>query len=121
MFLNWLSGALVGVGCWDFIGYVLSMSVASRLFESTGVETVFYILQRGVQWKQGVVSYMALYTSFLYNTTPTHCTPLPLHPPLQSIHLNRPHWSPPTLLRSYQHRTRGRYTPFQIFDVNRVI
>ena len=44
-----------------------------------------YILQRGVQWKQGVVVYMTLYTSLLYNTTPIHCTPDPLHPPLQSI------------------------------------
>ena len=43
------------------------------------------IQQRGVQWKQGVVIYMALYTSLLYNTAPIHCTPLPLHPPLQSI------------------------------------
>ena len=45
-----------------------------------------YIPQRGVQWKQGAVIYMTLYTSSLYNTTPTHCTPDPLHPPLQSIH-----------------------------------
>ena len=45
-----------------------------------------YILQRGVQWKQGVVVYRTLYTSLLYNTTPIHCTPHPLHPPLQSIH-----------------------------------
>ena len=45
-----------------------------------------YIPQRRVQWKQGVVIYMTLYTSLLYNTTPIHCTPDPLHPPLQSIH-----------------------------------
>ena len=45
-----------------------------------------YILQRGVQWKQGVVVCMALYTCLLYNTTPIHCTPDPLHPSLQSIH-----------------------------------
>ena len=36
----------------------------------------------GVQWKQGVVIYMTLYTSLLYSTTPIHCTPLRLHPPL---------------------------------------
>ena len=48
---------------------------------------LFYILQRGVQWKKGVVNYMTLYTSLLYNTAPIHCTPDPLHPPLQSIHL----------------------------------
>ena len=45
----------------------------------------FYIPQRGVQWKQGVVIDMTLYTSLLYKTTPIHCTPYPLHPPLQSI------------------------------------
>ena len=45
-----------------------------------------YILQRGVQWKQGVVIYMTLCTSLLCNTTPILCTPDPLHPPLQSIH-----------------------------------
>ena len=41
----------------------------------------FYILQRGVQWKQGVVTCMLLYTSLLHNTTPIHCAPHPLHPP----------------------------------------
>ena len=39
-----------------------------------------YILQRGLQWKQGVVIYMLLCTSSLYDTDPIHCTPLPLHP-----------------------------------------
>ena len=38
------------------------------------------IHQRGVQWKQGVVIYMMLCTSLLYNATQIHCTPLPLHP-----------------------------------------
>ena len=42
------------------------------------------IHQRGVQWKQGVVIYMVLYTSWLYTTTPIHCTPLPLHPPMMN-------------------------------------
>ena len=37
---------------------------------------ILYIMQRGVQWKQGVVNYMMLYTILLYNTTPIHCTPL---------------------------------------------
>ena len=44
-----------------------------------------YILQRGVQWKQGVVVYILLQAVLLCNTTPIHCTPLPLHPTLQSI------------------------------------
>ena len=46
----------------------------------------FYIPQRGVQWKQGVVTCTMLYTSLLCNTTPIHCTPLPLHPPLMNTH-----------------------------------
>ena len=44
---------------------------------------------KGVQWTQGVVIYMTLSTSCLCNTTPIHFTPDPLHPPLQSIHLDR--------------------------------
>ena len=39
---------------------------------------------KGVQWKQGVVICMMLYTSSLYNTAPIHCTPLPLHPPVMN-------------------------------------
>ena len=48
-----------------------------------------YILQRGVQWKEGVVVYIILQAALLYNSTPIHCTPLRLHPPLQSIHLRQ--------------------------------
>ena len=44
-------------------------------------------IKGGVQWKQAVVIYMMSYTSSLHNTTPMHCTPLPLHPPLPSIQL----------------------------------
>ena len=44
------------------------------------------IHQRGVQWKQGVVICMLLYTSLLYNTAPIHRTPLPLHPPVMNTH-----------------------------------
>ena len=46
--------------------------------------SIVKIHQRGVQWKQGVVICMVLYTSLLYNTTLIHCTPLPLHPPLMN-------------------------------------
>ena len=42
------------------------------------------IHQRGVQWKQGAVISMMLYTSLLHNITPIHCTPLPLHPSLMN-------------------------------------
>ena len=52
-----------------------------------------YILQRGVQLEQGVVIWMVLYIILLYNTTPIHCTPLRLHPPLQSIHWELPLWT----------------------------
>ena len=44
------------------------------LYEST-------FCKGGVQWKQGVVFCTVLPTSLLYNTTPIHCTPHPLHPP----------------------------------------
>ena len=37
------------------------------------------IHQRGVQWKQGVVICMMLYTSLLYSTTPIHYTPLRIY------------------------------------------
>ena len=42
------------------------------------------IHQMGVQWKQGVVVYMMLYTSLLHDTTPMHCTPLPVHSPVMN-------------------------------------
>ena len=45
------------------------------------------IHQWGVQWKQGVMIYMMLYTSLFYNTTPIYCTPLPLHPPVMNTQL----------------------------------
>ena len=51
----------------------------------------------GLQWKQGVVIYMTLYTSLLYNATPIHCTPLRLHPPLQSIQVCL--WFPPSQVK----------------------
>ena len=48
------------------------------------------IHQRGVQWKQGVVIYMMLYTSLLYNTTPpSSAPPFPLHPSVMNTHLPR--------------------------------
>ena len=42
------------------------------------------IHQRGMQWKQGAVICMMLYTSLLYNTTSIRCTPLRLHPPVMN-------------------------------------
>ena len=53
-----------------------------------GIGNCYYVLikihQRGVQWKQGLVIYMMLHASLLDNTTPIHCTPLPLHPPVRN-------------------------------------
>ena len=53
------------------------------------------IHQRGVQWKQGVVVYIILQAVLLYNTTPIHCTPLRLHPPLMNTPAGRPATRPP--------------------------
>ena len=39
------------------------------------------VAQREVQWTQGVVMYMMLYASSLYNTTPIRCIPPPTAPP----------------------------------------
>ena len=52
------------------------------------------IHQSGVQWKQGVVICTMLYTSVLHDTTPIHCTPLPLHPPVMNTQAlpGRPAW-----------------------------
>ena len=55
----------------------------SLCFDRILLETL-KIHQRGVQWKQGVVIYMMLYTSLLYHAPPIHCTPLPLHPPVMN-------------------------------------
>ena len=51
--------------------------------ELSQVQMCVYIPQRGVQWKQGVVIHIMLYTSLWY-TTPIHCTPLRLHPPVMN-------------------------------------
>ena len=52
------------------------------------------IHQRGVQWKQGVVIYIMLYTILLYKTIPIHCTPLRLHPPLMNTQIQGPPFTP---------------------------
>ena len=61
---------------------LLVVVVVSLLLSS--LVSLLKIHQRGVQWKQGVDTYMMLYTSLLCNTTPIHCTPLPLHPPVMN-------------------------------------
>ena len=74
--------------------YSINTSIWRRPTETPRPATAttgrIYILQRGVQWKQGVVNYMRLHASLLYDTTPIHCTRLPLHPPLQSIQRRSP-------------------------------
>ena len=64
------------------------------------------IPQKGVQRKQGVVISMTLYTSLLHNTTPIHCTPLRLHPPVMNIHSMT--YTPITLRRDESTRRRRR-------------
>ena len=46
-------------------------------------------IKGGVQWKQGVVVYIIVYAVLLCSTTPIHCTPLRLHPPLMNTHRSR--------------------------------
>ena len=64
------------------------MSVLAVVTDKAEAATL-YILQRGVQWKHGVVIRVVLYTILLYNTIPIHCTPLPLHPPVMNTHTRR--------------------------------
>ena len=46
----------------------------------------FYIPQRGVQWKQGVVIYMTLHTSYYMILPQSTAPPIRCTPPLRSIH-----------------------------------
>ena len=64
------------------------------------------IHQRGVQWKQGVVVYILWCIVLLNNTTPIHCTPLRLHPPMPSIHRHRQEFYDLATYRAvlFQHR-----------------
>ena len=67
----------------------------------------FKIRQRGVQWKQGVVMYMMLYTTLLYDSTPIHCTPLPLHPPVMNTHSCFGGWAQAWLWRRRQRKEQS--------------
>ena len=63
-----------------FITYLLVCSTLSSAYFMDYLFELIYIPQRGVQWKQGVVIYMMLYTSLLYilppsTAPPSHCTP----------------------------------------------
>ena len=66
----------------NFIIIIITIPIPITVINARHV----YIPQRGVQWKQGVVIYMMLYTSLLHNTTPIRCTPLRLHPPVMNTH-----------------------------------
>ena len=68
--------------CYIILYYIILHYITLYYTIGRGLlHVAIYIPQRGVQWKQGVVIYMTLYTSSLYNTNPIHCTPPPLHPP----------------------------------------
>ena len=75
--LREMSGLIQLVVCFVELGPLDSICWTASLASPTyqGI----YILQKGVQWKQGVVICMVWYTIWLYDTTPIHCTPLPLH------------------------------------------
>ena len=64
--------------------FVSSWFMKCRMLKLLLAPTLFKIHQRGVQWKQGVVICMMLYTRLLHNTTPIHCTPLALHHPVMN-------------------------------------
>ena len=51
-----------------------------------------------------------LYTSLLYNTTPIHCTPLPLHPPVMNTQLGPMQWGRRCGMRSAFCARREQYT-----------
>ena len=86
--LAWLKEAYLSSvkGCWYFNAEIQSTILCKLSCRSEAVN----IHQRGVQWKQGVVICMVLCTSLPYNTTPIHCTPLPLHPPVMNTQAARP-------------------------------
>ena len=50
----------------------------------TKCHTPFATCNLGVQWKQGVVICMPLYTILSHNTTPIHRTPPPTAPPVMN-------------------------------------
>ena len=57
----------------------------------------------GAVEKQGVVVYIILHIALLNNTTPIHCTSLPLHPPVMSTQLEP---GPP-----FRHPLKARSVP----------
>ena len=63
-----------------------SISQGGRIWQ---VCYISRFIKGGVQWKQGVVFCMMLHTILLYCTTPIHCTPLRLHPPLMNTQYSR--------------------------------
>ena len=65
---------------------IISTTNISGSFASQDFEFFLQDSSKGGAVEQGVVMYMMLYTSLLYNTTPIHCTPLRLHPLVMNAH-----------------------------------
>ena len=65
-----------------YVCVCICMYVCRMRIPRLRISEVVCILQRGVQWKRGVVICMVLYASLLCSPTPIHCAPDPLHPPL---------------------------------------
>ena len=77
---------ICAVAAWWFDSLHQNVAPGSRIPRSSSHLSHTTFRQRGVQRKQGVGNYMMSYTSLLYNATPIHCTPLPLHPPVMNAH-----------------------------------
>ena len=80
----------------SYIVFILFVRLTSTNVLDCVCLVLFKIHQRGVQWKQGVVIYIMLYTSSLYSTTPIHCTSLPLHPPVMNTQFRGRHPDSPS-------------------------
>ena len=79
----------IHIHTYAYVYIYIYIYVYLSMFSRRRDRRVFYILQRGVQWKQGVVVYMMFLSVLLCNTTPIHCTPLRLHPPLMNTQVWR--------------------------------
>ena len=93
--------------------YIYEPQAQRRRREANVQDLAHAIHRRGVQWKQGVVIYMMLHTNLLYNTTPIHCTPLSLHPPVMNTQQLRRR--KPRRVRRWARRSeRGRSSPLAL-------
>ena len=95
----------VGVGEWILSSRLICRDfwhmIRDPPFRTPRPEEASRFIKGGVQWKQGVVVYMMLYTSLLYDTTPIRCTPFPLHPPVMNTQRDPPFRTPRPEVAAY--------------------